>query len=1201
MDDAATSSRQQFFLRQDGRLAPLLVQSFEPHEDATNLEWGRIGRPQPQVSSFTGLIYWIWSPMLVEGSEIHKLGVRPRIVLLLRWLAAWPLIVLTAWTSLRDVGAMKIETNHGAFYDPIPYKYPADELESNRLRHRTQQSRQATQDEAGPLPHLGPSRGSRSSTDIALRPRRQRQSLSAGAPSRLIRPRYLCFLYSPDITKGEKELPYKTMKVSEWIEEHGDVGTEFVFVSYTRMQFRVNTEKEISEWGYETDEEREKNRQIAERDRATLLGWGIEAARAANISAFWLDFECLRDDDGEARSSSSTDDVYLICDVVRAAHSMIIAVGPPVWDRLENKEEPYSPQNETRWLRQWGSRLWTLPELLLCPGEFRVKLYSNALGGPSQPKSMAKRNFAERAWDDAQAVVQLLDHFEGSAILGSLQFISIALDCFSRRKTDQFVKADIVYALMGLLNKRLQANKEDTGFQAFARLSLANDSDQLLERVLCMLPPSPQAPWYIIRDAYGANLWDLKPNCEITEVIHDHENDQVLSLYGAYGATIRWDALDPVHFLTDRPLHKSAWGILLFYLPVQLICVTTMGFLLMALINIILLLSLSLSSAALTMPMRVFTSTMPMRVLISISVLALLAAPAIVKRSRSGPLRSTQACFMGVEGHVNVGTIERYLFGFNHGRLKENSADPFGFRYDDHPANAQPGDVYAHRDTPRMRLFTLVDTYTMTVTPFLAERPPVALLVCGNEKGMQRAVLCSYEHRTGTFCRQTVLQMKGTILERMIRLDKVRFTLQRYLLDPKPEDHGSSQENLQQSQAHGPVETALDRRNDAEQGLSDSSRTDCQADSELQSMPQPMKERRLIVMLDLAFIPVMWFICGTPLVPKIPAPWYMNCVLLYHASFLAVQVPAFFLLSHIQLWRIISLSIMLKGIAHVSFWVQPDSNSSIIFVLQGATTGVMVPGFVILTWSWYRPREVPLRLLIWTTGSGVISLFASLSMQFTYRAIIFNAVAAPTAGLTCIVVFSLWTYNLFGTPEQVRWMSTVKRMQYASGATASTMGPTLESGRWMTPKVGQIQDSVGATMLPAPRSGILPFPFSISLLYVLSPVAVAVSIGSLLHIRDISKIAVMAFSTVMYLAADVASRLLAWTHFGWASLALHVPTCMQGTILPQGKTRSSQGECLVEMGRARGVKMGELIRVYPRFDTPTETSNKVLSDMAHGK
>lgn len=63
-----------------------------------------------------------------------------------------------------------------------------------------------------------------------------------------------------------------------------------------------------------------------------------EAALTASISAFWLDFECLRDEDGEARSSSNSDDVYLICDVVRAVHSVIISVSPPVQDRLEEKK-----------------------------------------------------------------------------------------------------------------------------------------------------------------------------------------------------------------------------------------------------------------------------------------------------------------------------------------------------------------------------------------------------------------------------------------------------------------------------------------------------------------------------------------------------------------------------------------------------------------------------------------------------------------------------------------------------------------------------------------------------------------------------------------------------------------------------------------------------------------------------------------------
>lgn len=41
---------------------------------------------------------------------------------------------------------------------------------------------------------------------------------------------------------------------------------------------------------------------------------------------------------------------------------------------------------------------------------------------------MAKRNFAERAWDDGETVKELVNHFEGSAILTSGNLIEAALD-----------------------------------------------------------------------------------------------------------------------------------------------------------------------------------------------------------------------------------------------------------------------------------------------------------------------------------------------------------------------------------------------------------------------------------------------------------------------------------------------------------------------------------------------------------------------------------------------------------------------------------------------------------------------------------------------------------------------------------------------------------------------------------------------------
>lgn len=96
---------------------------------------------------------------------------------------------------------------------------------------------------------------------------------------------------------------------------------EFVFVSYTRMQFRVATNEEISKFNYPNEETREANRQLAQRDRQALINYGMDAARRAGKRAFWLDFECVRNDDGIARATSDSDDVYRICDIVRAAHS----------------------------------------------------------------------------------------------------------------------------------------------------------------------------------------------------------------------------------------------------------------------------------------------------------------------------------------------------------------------------------------------------------------------------------------------------------------------------------------------------------------------------------------------------------------------------------------------------------------------------------------------------------------------------------------------------------------------------------------------------------------------------------------------------------------------------------------------------------------------------------------------------------------
>jgi hypothetical protein len=103
-------------------------------------------------------------------------------------------------------------------------------------------------------------------------------------------------------------------------------------------------------------------------------------------------------------------------------------------------------------------------------------------------------------------------------------------------------QGDHAYALMGLLLIRPTVDNTDSSFQAFARLSLANDSDKLLERLMCFLPKTQDQHWAAVSDAYGVKLWDIYPTCQIAGICDD---DTVL-VDGAFGATIHWDKFQKV-------------------------------------------------------------------------------------------------------------------------------------------------------------------------------------------------------------------------------------------------------------------------------------------------------------------------------------------------------------------------------------------------------------------------------------------------------------------------------------------------------------------------------------------------------------------------------------------------------------------------------------------------------------------------------
>lgn len=177
------------------------------------------------------------------------------------------------------------------------------------------------------------------------------------------------------------------------------------------------------------------------------------------------------------------------------------------------------------------------------------------------------------------------------------------------------------------------------------------------------------------------------------------------------------------------------------------------------------------------------------------SLIITLFIPALLRSIYLGKFWTWQAHFIGLEGVPDdLAFIEKRLFGSASNRLKWSaagsalsqhapSAEDADERRGLHPlqAMARPkaGGEDGSEGEDDLPIFTLVDTYSMTAMAFRAARPPTAVIILGQEGGMQRAALCSYDWRRNTFAREQVVRLKTTVLDRIPRIDRFRFSLKR--------------------------------------------------------------------------------------------------------------------------------------------------------------------------------------------------------------------------------------------------------------------------------------------------------------------------------------------------------------------------------------------------------------------------------------
>jgi hypothetical protein len=551
---------------------------------------------------------------------------------------------------------------------------------------------------------------------------------SISSRKRLLRPRQLIIL-----------------KDGEWaLDPNPAKDISYLFISYTNLHFNTDNSEE--------------GRQMVEKmaEFATLK---------AGKTAYWLDYRCRAPKDQQDLLDA---DVYRMCDVIRGSYQVVVML----------------KANTPELKMEWGSRMWTLPEALLAPGD---GVYFCTPTNPGSDDysvySMRKVEMTGSVWEDPETEGDdggptrlLAEHFTGLLTLSRLEILSNSIAALGNRFPAKYVpysKSDIAYALMGLLNYRIEKAESDSLFQSIARLSLANDSDHLIERMICLFPDPHNTSASAFQklaepDLFQTHLWDITPECQVVGVA---DEDNTVMIDNCRALSIRWKNFPRMavvrHYgfkklLAELFVASGAWWFLF-------------GF------------NLTITYA----PFYAFPSTLSgtklllaLEILVGgffgVGVLLSFCGPFSVRRLYGGQVLQSSPNLIGFEGVLPLKKLEPLIFGNNNGRLTYSpSSTPFSYRYRDsrERVGLEPAWITNSISNPALlteirdklpeghKLFTLVDTGSLSVCVFSAERPPTVALLAGREGGMLRAVLCSWRFGNDCLVKESVVRMPSDVFE----------------------------------------------------------------------------------------------------------------------------------------------------------------------------------------------------------------------------------------------------------------------------------------------------------------------------------------------------------------------------------------------------------------------------------------------------
>ncbi|KAJ5211325.1 hypothetical protein N7491_011145 [Penicillium cf. griseofulvum] len=606
------------------------------------------------------------------------------------------------------------------------------------------------------------------------------------------------------VVKDQTTNQWTPKKTKDIRDKKTDMLQPYIFLSFSRANYIDKSNEELRTMFYEVAERMLQHENL-HRD-----------PQDPPLEAFWVDLDCVSSDKsipaGQVQSKC-TRDVNTISDAVRCAKRVYIVL----------------PTESGRDKRIWGERIWTFPEVLLAANKLRYCFTHSTSMTSFTPHEFTLNDMYDSFWSEPKPtssgldgdqqlqqenpIGHLIKHYTNSVQLSELQLFTFAVQAMATQTTGidtrGYTTKDMAYAAMGLFSYRLTPNDSDNVFQAIARLSLVNDSNQLLERLLCLSPNPRKSPVETLpgsgpagsetilhniaeQDQYGSHLWDIKPLCDVVGVGDDLYEPTVI-VDRCRGIPIRWKDFPRLTYTKNVNGFSATISRGIVYRGTVFIA---SGF---AIFLSAIALSLSLvnlggkETQATSDVLDVLRTRIIPQYLIAIGLyfgVALVISwfsPWAVRKLCSDSVQGCSSQIVGFEGTMPLHDLEKIIYGNFNTRLSYTASSTVfserlreaNLRLSKEPddRNHWENEFKRLRLPNTHRLFTLVDTGNMTVSVISAERPPVVALICGREGGMLRVLLCSWRFEKNCLYREGVIRMRSSIEDQATQNDWLKISL----------------------------------------------------------------------------------------------------------------------------------------------------------------------------------------------------------------------------------------------------------------------------------------------------------------------------------------------------------------------------------------------------------------------------------------